>query len=410
MHLRIETKLATPAQVEKYFIKRRSEEAYYCENQEFNGFWGGRGAKLLGLKDYMANEEFSRLCNNLHPVTGEQLTPRMKDKRRIGYDFNWNCPKSISLAYAYTRDERIIQAVRQAIRDTMEELEQMAATRVRKDGRDEDRKTRNIAYAEFVHLTARPEGGIPDPHLHWHCYVFNATWDDVEKQFKAVQLGNVKKHGESFEETCGIRVRENLKKLGLEFVKTENGYEIGGISKELRDKFSQRTKTIEEYAKKLGITDPAEKAKLAALTRENKNGELTIPELGRHWWPRLSAKEKEALDGIGAVLKRSRAAELSREMVGGTVGFAGESSKALGTRNKLPKAQAREIAASSNSLGTKREAKGAVTRRRQSMNQKTRPGPAVNEAVKATEHDWRAVGLVVEHLLERESVVTEQAG
>jgi len=40
------------------------------------------------------------------------LTQRQKDNRRIGYDFNFHVPKSVSVLYATTKDDRILDAFR----------------------------------------------------------------------------------------------------------------------------------------------------------------------------------------------------------------------------------------------------------------------------------------------------------
>src|ERR1019366_2493315 len=126
-----------------YFIGSRSQEVYYSrDNQEFAGNWGGKGAELLGLHGKVNDEAFARLCQNLHPITGEQLTARMRADRRPGTDITFSVPKSVSLAYARTKDERIIWALRQAVSETMREMEAEAATRVRKGGvEDGDRIT-----------------------------------------------------------------------------------------------------------------------------------------------------------------------------------------------------------------------------------------------------------------------------
>ena len=176
--------LDSAEQAKSYYIKSASLEAYYAEGQEFTGYWGGRAAQLLGLGGRVGEEEFCRLCDNLHPLTGKQLTARMMKNRRVGYEFNFNAPKSVSLAYFYLHDERIMQVYRQATEMTMEEVEKVFAARVRKGdrNRDENRLTRNLCRAEFVHLTARPEDGVPDPHIHSHIVVFNVTRDEVEHQ------------------------------------------------------------------------------------------------------------------------------------------------------------------------------------------------------------------------------------
>jgi hypothetical protein len=64
----------------------------------------------------------------------------------------------------------------------MEYVEARMETRVRgkrAEGRDHDRITGNLVYAAFTHTVTRPIDGIPDPHLHVHCYVANVTFDAV---------------------------------------------------------------------------------------------------------------------------------------------------------------------------------------------------------------------------------------
>jgi len=128
------TLLDTADKVKNYYILRKSLEAYYSDNQEFNGYWFGRGAEVLGLKDHITDDEFSLLAENRHPKTGEQMTPRMQQNRRSGFDITFDCPKSVSLTYAFTQDDGIVRAVRQAAADTMLDMEQDAAARVRAVG------------------------------------------------------------------------------------------------------------------------------------------------------------------------------------------------------------------------------------------------------------------------------------
>ena len=75
-----------------------SQADYLGEGQERPGAWGGEGALKLGLSGRASKKEFDRLCDNLHPVTGRQLTPRMRADRTVGYDFNFHCPNGVSLA------------------------------------------------------------------------------------------------------------------------------------------------------------------------------------------------------------------------------------------------------------------------------------------------------------------------
>ena len=381
----------TAAKVLRYFIETQSLEAYYSDGQEFNGFWHGQAAKLLGIGGRVDKEGFTRLCHNLHPVTGEQLTERMKGKRRVGTDFTFGVPKSVSLAFMYSKDERIVQALRQAVHDTAMDIQAALATRVRKNGQAKDRLTQNLVGAEFVHLTARPENGIPDPHLHVHLFVFNATWDEVENQWKATQMADIIREIDYYNKLYLDRLASNLKQLGLEITPTEKSFEIAGVLRKLVEKFSKRTLHIEEEARLRGITDNKEKAKLALVTREKKVKTLLVSELEPVWWKRLSGPEKTVLEGIKTVLARSRAQSAGMKLTG------------HGTALEM---LAGDKTASSEGLGRAQDA--ARLGQRVSMNWATRAVARVEPVAKPTEHDRRAVALAIEHVFERESVVTEK--
>src|SRR5208282_3810767 len=117
---------------------------YYSEGQELVGSWGGKGASRLGLEGMVDKFSFERLCDNLHPQTGEPLTVRTRTERTVGYDFTFSVPKSVSLLYALSGDEDILDAFRSAVDETMREMEVEMKTRVRMDRQDIDRTTGNM--------------------------------------------------------------------------------------------------------------------------------------------------------------------------------------------------------------------------------------------------------------------------
>ena len=96
---------------------------YLAEGQEAVGPWGGRAALLLGLRGLVDKRSFDRLCDNLHPLTGEQLTARTRADRTVGNDLTFDAPKSVSLLYELTRDERIRDAFRLSVQETMRDIE-----------------------------------------------------------------------------------------------------------------------------------------------------------------------------------------------------------------------------------------------------------------------------------------------
>jgi conjugative relaxase-like TrwC/TraI family protein len=122
---------ASVGQAKKYYSEGLTREGYYSEGQEMAGQWGGLAAEKLGLQGPVTKEAFAALCDNLNPATGKRLTGRTLDNRRVGYDFNFHVPKSVTLAYHWHKDERILTAFRESVQETMRELEQDAAARVR---------------------------------------------------------------------------------------------------------------------------------------------------------------------------------------------------------------------------------------------------------------------------------------
>jgi conjugative relaxase-like TrwC/TraI family protein len=271
---------------------------YYSEGQELTGRWRGDAARRLGLEGNVKQAQWDALCDNQHPQTGKRLTPRTDSDRTVGYDFNFHVPKSVSLLYATTRDDRLLDAFRDAVDDTMHAMEAEMQTRVRKNGRNENRRTGNMVWGEFVHFTSRPVDGLPDPHLHAHCFVFNTTWDKDEQAWKAGQFRDLKRDAPYFEAVFHSRLSHRLYDLGLPIQRTAKGWELAGVDKGLIDKFSRRTALIEQKAREKGIDDPAAKDELGAKTRERKQKDLAFPELQETWRGRMSPQEIELLKDL----------------------------------------------------------------------------------------------------------------
>lgn len=279
-----------------------SSADYYTEGQELTGRWRGKAAAMLGLSGGIAKTDWDAMCDGVHPKSGETLFQRRKDNRTVGYDFNFHVPKSVSALYALTNDDRILEAFREAVDATMQDIEAEMQTRVRKDGRNEDRTTGNMVWGEFVHLTARPVASVPDPHLHAHCFVHNVTWDAGENAWKAGQFRGLKRDAPYFEAMFHSRLSRNLADLGLPIERTTKGWEIEGVPRTVVEKFSRRTAEIEEKARELGIDDAKLKDALGAKTRLHKARDMTMPELRAEWRRRLTPDEQDAMARVEKLL------------------------------------------------------------------------------------------------------------
>jgi conjugative relaxase-like TrwC/TraI family protein len=271
---------------------------YYSEGQEIIGLWGGKAASMLGLEGTVDRFSFERLCENLHPKTGDPLTVRTRTERTVGYDFTFSVPKSVSVLYAMSGDQDIMDAFRGAVDETMREIEAEMKTRVRRKGQDTDRNTGNMVWAEFIHTTSRPVGGLPDPQLHCHVFCFNSTWDEEEHRWKAGQFRELKRDAPYFQAAFRVRLANKLQDIGFGVERKRDDFEIAGIPKDVLKRFSRRTAVIERMAEELGITDPRRKDGLGAETREKKGKPLGLGALRKEWSARLTDDERDAVAAV----------------------------------------------------------------------------------------------------------------
>src|SRR5208337_625396 len=268
---------------------------YYSEGQELVGSWGGKGAARLGLEGTVDKFSFERLCDNLDPRTGMPLTVRTRSERTVGYDFTFSVPKSVSLLYAMSGDEGIMDAFRSAVDETMREMEGEMQTRVRRGHQDVNRITGNMTWAEFIHTTSRPVDGIPDPQLHAHVFAFNTTFDDEERRWKAGQFRELKRDAPYFQAAFRVRLAGKLQDLGFGVERKRDDFEIAGMPADVLKRFSRRTVLIEKVAEERGITDSDRKAELGAETREKKGSALGWERLRKEWNGRLSDRERDTM-------------------------------------------------------------------------------------------------------------------
>jgi conjugative relaxase-like TrwC/TraI family protein len=295
----------------EYFEEHLCMGDYYDEGQRVTGQWFGFGAERLGLSGKVGAEAFLRLCENLHPVSGDPLTPRLNTmrtdeyggkatNRRIFYDFTFSPPKSVSVAALVSLDDRILEAHAQAVRSALKEFEAFATTRVRVGKADCDRATGNFVATTFTHDTSR----ALDPHLHTHCVVFNATFDAVENRWKALQNYELLRARKFAENVYYHELACKLRGFGYETRNLARGdFQIEGIPETVCDRFSKRDAEIDRALAKLladkpeltGANFKALRARLAVETRAKKQKDLSQEELRKLWDSQLNETERAAL-------------------------------------------------------------------------------------------------------------------
>ncbi len=272
-----------------YFSDALLKSDYYLSDQELPGQWHGLAAERLGLSGEVTKEGFFALADNCHPQTGLTITPGGdREHRRVGYDINFHCPKSVSVLHAMGLNDGILPAFELSVNETMQDMEKDMQTRIRKGGQYDDRQTGNMVWASFVHQTARPTSEAPpDPHLHAHCYTFNMTFDSSENRFKAGQFVGLKRDGMYYQALFHKRLADRLQDLGYTIKKTKDAFEVLEVTEHAVQQFSKRTNHIGQVAQERGITDKGELDKLGAKTRSAKQKGLSMPDLRQSWKKQL---------------------------------------------------------------------------------------------------------------------------
>jgi conjugative relaxase-like TrwC/TraI family protein len=206
--------------------------------------WQGATAEKLGLKvgETVTRDQFAALLNNLNPTTKERLTARTNENRRLYFDVTSSAPKSVSVMAITMGDTRLIKAHEEATKEALKEMEKYAQTRVRTMSQNYSKNTENFLVASVTHTTSRAN----DPQLHSHNLVFNVTWDETEKKFKALEPIEIYNNLEFFTENYRNILAKKVLDLGYNIEKAKHGWEIRGVTKKICDLYSKRSASIKE--------------------------------------------------------------------------------------------------------------------------------------------------------------------
>jgi conjugative relaxase-like TrwC/TraI family protein len=149
---------------------------YLREGDRAQLVWVGMGAERLRLTGPCRSEDFEGLCRAEAPSSGIRLAAREVAERRIRFFAPVSAPKDVSIACLVGGDRRIATWWKEAVAETLREIEAVAATRVRKGGVYEDRTTVMFAAAVVMQEASRSLY----PQLHSHVAIMNFTFDPVE--------------------------------------------------------------------------------------------------------------------------------------------------------------------------------------------------------------------------------------
>ena len=200
-------------------------------------------------------------------------------------------------------DLRLVEAHSQAANVALRELESFAGTRVRKAGNQRDRTTGNLIAASFVHTSSRSL----DPQLHTHFTVFNATFDEREQCWKALQAGGMYDAIRYATAAYRNELAKRVQKIGYQIRPANHGFEIEGVSDEVLKRFSKRSqetkKVVQEMEQKLGRKLSNNAVALAVRqSRAKKLKGISTVEVRQRQQAQLSDEELQSLRALAGEL------------------------------------------------------------------------------------------------------------
>jgi conjugative relaxase-like TrwC/TraI family protein len=278
------SKPLSAGQAQTYHAKEFTspDQSYWSRGQDVQGEWHGKLAEKFGLSGAVGANEFARLSEGQHPVTGDQLVHHRLSheyqtadgktvtsvEHRAGWDATFSAPKSVSLTALVGGDDRVREAHREAVNVALNELERYTQARIGSNHPAET--TGQFVAAKFEHDTARPVDGYAAPQLHTHTVIFNMT-ERGDGSTRALQPQSLFESQQFATAVYQSELMYRLCNLGYEIEAGRSGApEIKGYTQDYLDASSPRSQQIREHLEKTGYQGP-EAAQIAAhSTRDRK--------------------------------------------------------------------------------------------------------------------------------------------
>lgn len=247
-----------------------ADDYYVKENP---GQWQGRGAEYLGLSGPVEQSQLSRLLNGSLP-TGERIQASFGSdaKKRMGLDFTFSAPKSVSMQALVGNDLRVVDIHDKAVQVALVEVEKLAEARQKVQGKTQRERTGNLVIGKFRHEMSRAK----DPQLHTHALILNMT-KRGDGQWRALANEDLFKIQHEIDAIYKSELAHGLTALGygIRLVDDKGNFELSHLSREQIMEFSARSQVIEEaleaQGKSRATASSLEKQVIALATRPRKD-------------------------------------------------------------------------------------------------------------------------------------------
>lgn len=286
---------ATQKYFEREFASKQEKYLSSSASGEIDRNVTGEFGRRFGLKGQITKEQYERLCNGQHPKTGKQLIEHSTQqeyvnekgetvkpaKHRPGWDVTFSAPKSVSVGALVGKDNRLLEAHREAVQETLREVERFA--QAKKGNLNPPELTRNLIMIQFEHDSARPVNNYAAPQLHTHNFVMNMT-QDKKGQVRALETHEIFRAQHYLTTFYRARLAEKILSQGFEIDQRRDGsFDIKGFSEEFLQANSPRSRQRDERLKEKGLKYSAKAAEVAVLDTRQKKVDVTEPEIRTMW-------------------------------------------------------------------------------------------------------------------------------
>ncbi|MDP4540330.1 MobF family relaxase [Qipengyuania sp. DY56-A-20] len=292
----------SPSAAASYFA---ADNYYTGADADRSGTWVGKGAERLGLEGRVSAEQFDALLRGELP--GGVQVGNAGQAHRPGTDLTFSLPKSWSLLALVGGDQRIVDAYREAVIETLRWAEKNAAqTRMGSQAGYGKVATDNLTIGLFQHDTNRNK----EPNLHFHAVVANVT-QGSDGKWRALRNDKLWSFNTLLNSMTMARFRLAVEQMGYEAgsVGKHGNFEAAGIAREQVMVFSTRREEVLAARRGSGL----EAGIVATLeTRKGKEPVRDREGLLSSWRQRA---EEVGLD-LGSLIDASRMRTAAKTLAG----------------------------------------------------------------------------------------------
>lgn len=278
-----------------YYAKLGAAEQHDYYAHDRPGAWWGRGAEKLGLAGEVAPHVFGNLLRGFAPDGATKIVRNAGEtSRRAAFDLTFSCPKSVSVAWAQADAalrRKIEACLERALQAVLAYFARECGVTRRGYGTHLVEQAGLIA-AIFRHDTSRPvQGMLPDPNLHLHVVLTNAT---VREDGTTGTLDARPLYRKNMMMALGALYRAEvsmqLAALGLALHRPRkpnrdervSWFELDAVPESLLATMSKRRREIQQHLAAQGLSGAIAAERAALATRSQKTVHTRV-ELDAAW-------------------------------------------------------------------------------------------------------------------------------